>query len=282
MRTPKQEHQSGRKAAKRVLMSMMLSAATFGCVGAKRELPAGVVRESFDFVHGASVSYLRSGDPSGRRVIFVHGTPGDATNFEHFLVPALAIEGVEAVSIDRPGFGESRGTGRVTSYAEQAAAIEALLVERHGKWPVLVGHSLGGPIVSWAAAAYAERVDGLVIVAGNLDPELEQPRWYNQAAKFPLVSAFIGESMRTSNDEILAAPHETSLLDAMVRQITAPTVVLHGTRDSLVPVENADYIERSFTGTSVDKRILEGEGHLIPWRRSEVIREAIVDVLGGK
>lgn len=261
---------------------MMLSAAMFGCVSGKKDLPEGVVRESFELASGGSVSYLRSGDPSGQRVIFVHGTPGDATNFEHFLVEPLVIEGLELVSIDRPGFGQSRGTGRVTSYKEQAAAIEALLVERDGRWPVLVGHSLGGPIVSWAAAVYADRVGGLVIVAGNLDPELEQPRWYNQAARFPLVSALIGESMRTSNDEILAAPRETELLDAMVAQITVPTIVLHGTRDSLVPVENADHIERAFTGTSVDKRVLEGEGHLIPWRRPEVIREAIVDVLGGE
>ena len=47
------------------------------------------------------VSALRAGDPQGRRVLFVHGTPGEATNWSPYLVDPPP--GVDAVALDRIG-----------------------------------------------------------------------------------------------------------------------------------------------------------------------------------
>jgi len=97
------------------------------------------------------ISYLRGGEPGLPRVVFVHGTPGSATNMARYIRDP--IEGHEVISIDRPGFGATGGAP-VPSFEKQAAAIEPFLVTRDGQKPVLVGHSLGGPIVARAAADY--------------------------------------------------------------------------------------------------------------------------------
>ena len=62
------------------------------------------------------------------------------------------VEGFETVAVDRLGYGESRPKKAVVSFEEQAAAIAPLLEERRGHWPVVVGHSLGGPIAARLAA----------------------------------------------------------------------------------------------------------------------------------
>ncbi len=97
----------------------------------------------------AGISYLRAGDPGGQRVIFVHGTPGEARGWADFLLHVRP--GFEYIAIDRPGFGESGPAGAVVSLAAQAQALAPLLVARDGRWPILVGHSLGGPVVVHAA-----------------------------------------------------------------------------------------------------------------------------------
>jgi len=115
-----------------------------------------------------NVAYLAAGDPEGPRLIFVHGTPGDCGAWLDYL--ADPVPGWESLAIDRPGFGASDPPGAVASLQLQAAAIEPLLVERRGRWPILIGHSLGGPIVARVATDDPTRVGGLLIVAGNLAP----------------------------------------------------------------------------------------------------------------
>ena len=69
--------------------------------------------------------YLRAGDPTGRRVIFVHGTPGSAYAFTDYLVNVPS--GFEFISVDRPGFGKSGPDGAVVSLRMQALALRPLV-----------------------------------------------------------------------------------------------------------------------------------------------------------
>ncbi|MEM9065584.1 MAG: alpha/beta hydrolase [Planctomycetota bacterium] len=219
------------------------------------------------------VSYLRGGDPDEPRLIYVHGTPGSSGNMARYI--NNPVPGFEAIAIDRPGFGATGG-GPEPSFEKQAAAIEPFLIERAGRWPVLVGHSLGGPIVARAAADYPGRVGAIVILAGSLDPALEEPRWYNHLAGSWPVRFIVGSALRTSNDEIMAAPDETQMLDAVLSRVTCPVYIVHGDRDSLVPVENVTYMERMFVNArSVESVVVQGEGHLIPWTQESLVRETV-------
>ncbi len=58
-----------------------------------------------------------------------------------------------------------------------------------------MGHSFGGPIIVRAALDHPELVGGLVIAAGDLDPDLEEWRWYNRLADLWLVRLAIPGAM---------------------------------------------------------------------------------------
>lgn len=221
----------------------------------------------------AAVSTLRTGDRDGPRVIYVHGTPGSAEAFVDFL--AEPVPDHESISIDRLGFGDSESGRAWPRFEDQVAAIEPLLVPRGDRFPILVGHSLGGPIVARAAAEHPDRVGGLVIVAGSLDPELETPRWFNHVADVPFIRPLVPSVMRTSNDEILAAYPETVALREILARVRCPVVVIHGDRDGLVPVENVAYMQRAFAHVDLTVEVIAGAGHFIPWRHPESIRRAI-------
>ena len=255
-------------APAKLIAAAALTGCTFGYETPASKL-ASLERGSYTF-NGRTVEYFRAGDPDGRRVIYVHGTPGDATNFAGFLSEPIA--GLEHVAVDRLGFGRSDPRA-VTGFAEQAASLGPLLVERGGRWPILVGHSLGGPIVARLAADHPERVGGLVIVSGSLDPALEKPRWFNHVGDTWLARPVMGRALRNSNDELMAAPKETRELDAILDRVTCPVVVIHGTRDKLVPAANVDYMRGRWA--DAEFVVLEGENHFIPWTRPETIRGAV-------
>jgi len=221
----------------------------------------------------------RSGPADAWPVIYVHGTPGSAGAFRSYL--ADPVEGTRSIAYDRPGFGETTPKRVVPSFQEQAAAIEPLLETGDtGERPILVGHSLGGPIVARAAADYPQRVGGLVILAGSLDPALEKPEWFNYLADFPLVRPFIGSALRHANDEIMSAREHAELLDSVIHRVTCPVVVIHGTRDSLVSYDNVEYMRTAFTNAeSVRVITLEGVRHFIPWSHEQTVREAIESLI---
>lgn len=269
-----------------VVMVAVLSGCTLG-FGPGTPGDHGLERVSIETDDGRRLSYLRSGSVTGQRVIFIHGTPGDAGNLAHFLIgedddearqAGGSLAGFELISVDRLGFGQSDQAVE-TSFEEQARAISALLVERDGRWPILVGHSLGGPIAARLAGDEPDRVGGLVIVAGSLDPALEGPRWFNHLADFPLVYLLLDRSLQHSNREIMAARCQTEALWAVLAEITAPIVIIHGTDDSLVPVDNVAYMQRRFAlNGRVRAVVLDGANHFIPWQQSDVIRDAILDL----
>ncbi|HRC87016.1 MAG TPA: hypothetical protein PK413_15515, partial [Thermoanaerobaculia bacterium] len=49
---------------------------------------------------------------------------------------------------------------------------------------------------------HPELVRGLVLVAGSIDPDLEVQRWYQKAARWPIVRALVPEDLALANDEI--------------------------------------------------------------------------------
>lgn len=221
---------------------------------------------------GIRVSMLRGGDPAGRRVILVHGTPGDAAGWADFI--AAAPPGQDIIAIDRPGFGSCGPDGAVVSLRDQAAAIEPLLVRRDGRWPILVGHSLGGPIVAQAAADFPGRVGALIIVAGSLDPAQEHIHWAQPIGEWRLVRGLLPRALRNANRELMALKPQLEALAPRLSALRCPVEVVHGTKDQLVPYANVAFLRaRMPAGMAVTT--LEGRNHFLPWTSAGEIRAAI-------
>lgn len=226
------------------------------------------------------LSYLIHGDETKPRVIFIHGSPGSSTMYVDYL-RELQSE-AEVIAVDRLGHGASQGSGVVVSFEEQAAAIAPLLEQREGLWPIVVGHSLGGPIATRLAADYPDRVGALVIVAGGLNAELEKTTWYNEVARWRIMQPFLAGFLKTSNKEMWACKEQVELLDPLLGDITCPVVVIHGTEDSLVPFEQIEYtIERMADNPRLFVMVLIGEDHSVTKLRREEVRETIQELLAG-
>ena len=221
----------------------------------------------------ATLSYLRAGDSLGTRLILVHGTPGTATAWSDYLLSPPP--GMEVLALDRPGFGRSGPTGAMVSLADQAAAVLALMPEG-GRPVVLLGHSLGGPIVARVAADHPDRVAGLVLLAASLDPALEDIHPMQYVGAWGLVKPLLPRILRNANAELMALKPELESLALALPRITAKVVIVHGTQDNLVPVANVPFMQAHLTGARCVKTVLlEGQNHFLPWNSEATVREAI-------
>jgi len=221
----------------------------------------------------ATVSYLRAGDSRGARVILVHGTPGAATAWSDYVLSPPP--GTEVLSLDRPGFGRSGPAGAITRLADQAAAVLALM-PAGGRPVLLLGHSLGGSVVARVAADHPERVAGLVLLASSLDPALEFIHPMQYVGDWWLVKSMLPRVLRNSNTELMALKPELEALAPALLRITAKVVIVHGTKDELVPVANVPFMQAHLTGARCVKTVLlEGQNHFLPWNSEATVREAI-------
>ena len=221
----------------------------------------------------APVSYLRAGDARGPRVLLVHGTPGSATGWTDYLLDPPP--GIELIALDRPGFGHSGPDGAVTGLAEQAAAVLELLPD-DGRAVVLLGHSLGGPVVAWLAAQQPSRVTGVVLLAASLDPGLEAIHPMQYVGAWAPLRGLLPRAIRNANAELMALKPELQALALLLPRITAKVVIVHGSKDELVPVANVPFMQAQLTGSRCVKTLLlEGRNHFLPWNSADVVREAL-------
>ena len=123
-------------------------------------------------VSAASVDGLKLHSASAGKgtaaLIFVHGWTCDLSSWTA-QVPEFAKK-YRVLTLDLPGHGQSAGPadGKF-SVGLFARAVEAVRAEAGVDRVVLVGHSMGAPVIREYARLYPQRVAGLVAVDGPLD-----------------------------------------------------------------------------------------------------------------
>jgi len=233
-----------------------------------------------DRVEGRPVHWVEVGDRALPTVLFVHGSPGSWSAFLGFLGDAELAARAHLVAVDRPGFGGSdRGRAEAPLVRQAAALVPALTAAPAGLPAILVGHSLGAPIVAQLTVDHPAAVGGLVLVAPSIDPALEIHRWYNVLASWRLVEWLLPRDLVTSNRELWPLKAELEGFLPRWREIRVPVTVVQGEDDDLVDPANAGFAARVLVGTQVEVRRIPGVGHLIPWERPDLIRQAVLDQL---
>ncbi len=226
------------------------------------------------------INYVQVGNDSLPLVLFVHGSPGSLSAFIHFLADTILLEKAQLISVDRPGFGASNFGKAEPSLATQVALLKPILKKHKDHRPItLVGHSLGGPVIARMAMEYPELIDGLILVAPSIDPELEPNEWFRGPLALPFLKWMLPRSIRASNDEIWKLKPELKEMEARWSSIRAHTIVIQGGQDKLVPPGNANYAKKMLINATLELVIKEDMTHFVPWSNPELIREAILKLV---
>jgi len=113
---------------------------------------------------GRELAVVEDGDPNGRPVFSLHGSPGGRLLYGRHVADAARRQ-IRLIGYDRPGYGGSTARrGRtVGDTADDVAAIaDALGIDRFGVW----GHSGGGAPALACAARLPDRVVAAACLAG--------------------------------------------------------------------------------------------------------------------
>lgn len=231
-------------------------------------------------VGAREIHYVKAGNETKPLVVFIHGSPGSLSAFIHFLADTTLLRSAQMITSDRPGFGYSNFGQGEGSLKKQSDILKPMLEEnKQGRPVILVGHSLGGPLIARMAIDYPELIDGLIIVAGSVDPELEpNETWFRAPLATPFLSWVLPRSLRASNEEIYHLKPELERLIPLWSSITCPVIVIQGMKDSLVPAGNADFARKMLVNAPVRFVLKEDMDHFVPWSNPELIQGAILSM----
>ncbi len=227
------------------------------------------------------INYLSVGDAILPLIIFVHGSPGSLSAFIDFMADTALLKRAQLISVDRPGFGESNFGYGVKSVKRQAEVLKPILEKHKSNRPIiLVGHSMGGPVIARMAMDYPELVDGLVIVAGSIAPDLEpNETWFRAPLATPFLRWILPRSFRASNTEIYHLKPELQDMLPLWGKIKARTIVIQGKKDVLVDPGNADFAKRMMVNADVELVLVDDMNHFVPWSHPQLIRNALLKLL---
>lgn len=220
--------------------------------------------------------YIQTGNPKKPTLFFIHGSPGSWDAFKKYVTDSLLLSKYRMIAVDRPGFGYS-DFGKAADLDMQSELLEKLVNVTDNRMPViLVGHSLGGPVVVKMASDEPNRFEHIVVLSGSLDPEAESPEiWRTVIMKKPLRYLIPG-ALRTSNDELWWFKSDLVALKPMLKNITTNITIVHGSKDMLVPYSNVAFMKSAFINAKkIDVITIENANHFIPWSNFDQIRDLL-------
>jgi pimeloyl-ACP methyl ester carboxylesterase len=262
---------------------------------------------------GGRVLLVEAG--AGPPVVLLHGLGG---TFRYWLATVSRLAGQHRmIAADVPGFGGSDVAARpfdlLAAGIRVLEACEAIGAER----PVLVGHSLAGPIAASVAARVPERVGGVVLVSSAslsrqrawrrhvlvpvLRIALRHPRsWENLLAGNAALRRVVFREMFVDPGAVPAAETrmlvggaslacqiadalESTLafdLGGLLPTVPVPLGIVWGDLDRTAPFTDAEAAVRLRPDAAL--RIVHGAGHMLMLERPDAFAEALAAVLPGR
>ena len=243
-------------------------------------------------VAGTRLHVRDSGPKTAPAVIFLHGFGASLQTWEPW-AKALAKD-LRVIRIDLPGSGLSLpdATGDYTD-KRSLQIINALMDKLGLTRASLVGNSIGGRIAWTFAGTYPARVDKLVLVSpdGYASPGFE----YGKTPEVPMMVKLMSVTLpkplltmslqpayakpETMTDELATRYHDmmlapgsrgallarmaqTVLVDPVpiLQKITAPTLLVWGEQDGMIPFANSNDYLKAIAGSQ--RVSFKGVGHL--------------------
>lgn len=236
-------------------------------------------KNSTSIVGDHSIHFIQTGSAEKATLFFVHGSPGSWDAYKQYLSDSLLLKKYRMIAIDRPGFGRSN-FGTAEDLATQAQVIEDFITQVDNHQPiVLIGHSMGGPVIVKMAADHPNRFPNLVVLAGAVDPRAETPELWRKILLSKPLRYLIPGALRPSNDELWWLKKDLFDMEPNLKNITSKVTIIHGTKDQLVPYKNMSYMNRQFVhAKSINNISIENANHFIPWEHFDLIRNTLLQL----
>ena len=256
-------------------------------------------------VAGTRLHVRDSGPKTAPVVIFLHGFGASLHTWEPWA--QTLSKDLRVIRIDLPGSGLSLPDLKGDYSDKRTLQILLALMDKLSLARTsLVGHSIGGRIAWTFAGTYPERMNKLVLVSpdGFASPGFEygrnpevpvmvklmrvalpkpllvmslKPAYANPATMTDALATRYHDLMLApgSRDALLARMAQTVLVDPVpiLKKITAPTLLVWGEQDRMIPFANANDYLLAIAGAKLVS--FKGVGHL---PHEEAPRESIGDV----
>ncbi len=228
-------------------------------------------------VDGFNMHYAKTGNDTFPTLFFVHGSPGGWNAFERYMQDKDLLSKYRMIAVDRPGFGYSN-FGDAKNLDDQSKLISPLVKSfQNGKPMYAIGHSLGGPMIVKLQMDNENLFTGLVFLAAAVDPDEEKPERWRFMLNGSFLQYFLPGAFRPSNEELVYLKTDLKYLDKEWDKITCPVWIIHGDKDTFVPVGNVEYAKKKLAkAKSVEVKILPGAKHFIPWEQYDDIKEVLM------
>jgi pimeloyl-ACP methyl ester carboxylesterase len=244
-------------------------------------------------------------------VLLLHGQPGSARDWD--AVVAALGDRARPVLMTRPGWDGRTAPATLEGNAEAALRV---LDDAGAERAVVVGHSLGGAVAAWLAATRPERVTALILVAPSANRDALVPADHLLASPVlgDVLSAIslaltgsllalgpmrrlLARELRVDADYLggstpmLTSPRawrsfvaeqrmlirELPALESRLPDIGAPTTVVAGTADRIVPLRSARRLSAQIPHARLIP--LHGAHHLVHQQRPGELAEIILSAV---
>ncbi len=268
---------------------------------------------TFANVDGMQVHMEHEG--TGTPVILIHGYTSTLYTWRSNM-PELAKH-FSVWSLDLPGFGYSDKPKEFDYSLAGYADFMVKFMDAMGiKKAILVGNSMGGGVAMESYFKYPDRVEKLVLIDSMGYPENEGFILFT-LMKYPVIgevlmsfnyrwvikdsltsgiyynNAFVTDDVvdsyynvyKTENGRkapLWVGRHIDDAKDLnsdKIKTIKAPTLVIWGEEDTLIPVSHAQYFKRDIPGAEV--QIIAEAGHLPHEEHPDVVNKLISDFITG-
>lgn len=204
-------------------------------------------------IRDININYVQYGNKKGKNVVLLHGWGQNTTVMD--IIGKRLEKYCYITNIDFPGFGKSEEPKKKITIYEYEEIIEILLNKLNIENPILIGHSFGGRVSIIYASKH--KVEKLVLLASPFRVKSKKTSLKTKILKllkdFPILKKYENyfKSKMGSIDYRNASPIMREVLVDVVNtdltkeleQITSPTLLIWGTNDVDVPIEEARYAE---------------------------------------
>lgn len=265
---------------------------------------------------GMRIRYIDVGD--GDPVLLLHGIGHSSLGWKHNL-PGLVDAGYRVIAVDTPGFGYSdrppasslgRFQGFITEFILEL--LDTMCLDSCH----LAGHSLGGAYAATFAIDHPERVRRLVLAAPALGPRVSfllrlltlhvagalprpTPRQLRGTlARFAVDPGWLDEEEIAEFQRWLALPGSQQWFLTLLRtglrlrgvkpeqllvhrlaQLKAPTLVIWGRRDRILPVVNGPIMAEQISDCRLE--VIDDAGHMVTYEKSKRFNELAIEFFNG-